>query len=177
MLLSGVISVVLLTPFILYFWNMQNSLKKKLGKIHAELGINKESKFYKYRFVILMAGWVVSMSAYYGLGRLLGEPHSFNPFGFGLTMLTINVFTQPRPTTFGENGFTPFGRLTFYAWKDIDRIEWDRDLGQVEWSYKIFLKNSKTPVKANLWRSVQPQAEELFKKFLQMEKQEEIVAL
>ncbi len=90
-------------------------------------------------------------------------------------MLMVSAFPGPRPMTFGENGFMPFNQMKFIAWSDVARIEWDRDLGQMEWGYKIFLKNSNTPVKSSVWRQQQPQADELFKEFLKTETAPEAV--
>lgn len=176
-LIGFAISAVILSPFLYFMWRRERILKQKLGTALAEVGVNKERKVFKYRWAILLGGWILSMAAYYAIGVLLddGDASNFNPLGFGLSMALVHMVTMPRPMTFGENGFTPAMQTNFISWKSIDRIEWDRDLGQIEWGYKIFLKNSKTPVKASVWRQNQPQADELFKKFLKTEKQPEAV--
>jgi hypothetical protein len=176
-LIGFAISAALLLPFIFFMWRRERALQQKLGTLVAEVGINKERKVYKYRWAILLGGWLLSVGTYYLMGVFLndGDDSGFNPLGFGLTMAVLHWFTYPRPMMFSENGFTPALQYKFIAWKDISRIEWDRDLGQQEWSYKIFLKNTKTPLKANVWRQNQPQADELFKRFLKPEKEPEAV--
>jgi hypothetical protein len=175
-LIGFAISAVLLLPFIFFMWRRERVLKQKLGTVLVEVGINKERKLYKYRWAILLGGWVLSIGTYYLLGELLHDgPDNFNPLGFGLTMAVIHWSSYPRPMMVSETGFTPALQYKFIAWNAVSRIEWDRDLGQQEWSYKIFLKNSKTPIKASIWRQNQPQADELFKKFLKPEKEPEAV--
>lgn len=176
-LLGFAISAVILSPFLFFMWRRERILKRKLGMVLAEVSVNKERKVFKYRWAILLAGWMLSMGIYYFIGVLPDEEgaRNFNPLGFGLTMAMIHWITYPRPMMVSKNGFTPALQYKFIAWKDVNRIEWDRDLGQIEWSYKIFLKNSNTPVKASIWRQNQPQANDLFKKFLKTEKEPETV--
>lgn len=146
-------------------------MKAQLGKIYAEFERGRNNKWYRYR-----NWWLFGLLIVYGvtltmLPSLFFGPDEIshnNPLTIPILILLTQFIVQYRPFSIGENGFTD--GVHFIPWKDIREIEWDRDLGQEEWMFRVYFTTNAAPFKSQLSREFQPQADELFKKFLKAEK-------
>lgn len=168
------VSIVVLT--IRYF--VDKKMELKLGKIYAEFERGRNNKWYRYRNFWFGGLIIVQAIVLYFLPTLFSEPGEqtrSNPLFVPIMILTMNYIYKYRPFTIAENGFTDGAH--FFAWKDIRGIEWDRDVKQIEWGFKIYFSTKAAPFKGNLSREFVPEAQELFKKFLKTEKEPEKVLI
>ncbi|MES2766510.1 MAG: hypothetical protein V4642_11605 [Bacteroidota bacterium] len=159
-----------------YSWWRDRHIKEKLGKIYAEFPIGKHKKWYKYWHWIMLGLLVLNGVVLYLINVLFAEPgesSGSNPMFIPFTLLTIEALARFRPTTVGETGLLLDTKVI--SWNDIKRIEWDRDIKQQLWSFTVYFTKNAAPLKVAIDREFQPEADELFKKFLKTEDQPEKV--
>lgn len=174
--LQTLVLLLICSAAIFYAWLRDRSLKEKLGEIYGEFPLGKHKKWSKYWNWFVVGVLLTNGFVLYLMDILSAEPGDTspgNPMIIPIVILTMNMITRFRPTTIAERGILLGTRVI--PWQDIKNVEWDRDVKQQMWSFTMYFSNNTAPVKATIDRESQPQADELFKKFLKTENRREAV--
>lgn len=146
-------------------------LAKKIGGVDKKIKFSTKSSKRMAIGMLALAGFFILAGALI-LITMFDVERSIYIFAQGLVILTLNYNLEGvQYAAFGSKGFR-FGWAVFY-WENIERIDWDKDIGQGFWGFRIITKHrtsnkrQKAAERQFIPRAIKEQTEEEFNKYLQ----------
>jgi hypothetical protein len=154
----SLLSFIALAGF--FFFSRHFKFKNNLIKIGTTLLDIKFPNFKKnnfYWFALIMFSFFLILEYFlYNLGDF-NYLNSFLKLCFFGVIFSRSAYNR---IIISDHGFYFYDKL--FLWTNIEKIEWDRDIGQTLWGLKIYTKGSKDPTKLYFEREIKVKLEPIF---------------